>query len=312
MLKIKSIKKLTVTISAIILLTACGSNADPAQVSVVSASEDTSFQKQVLKAINDTSKNPVYIEAENDFDRDGKTEAFVVTVSADDSGENDEFCSGSLYYVSSDLAVTRLEGNMPVVYDKSGHDTPYYHILKYSDQDLFVFDECGGSDINSLIYAVSGNKAVSATDKDLYIALQNADDEHEIQATVTDFDASTDEDGNEAGGRTEKTYWFYYSAGKIFEYAGREMSLSDLEKADGADAIISNSCKGGWEITNALYRENGIININYRHLNEDGSCDNKYDTLRATYDAQHHIASVKIDSSEDPTDNSGIYRERSY
>ena len=293
-----------------VLLTACGSDTKIKTSSAAAPAASTaasSFREKISKVMADTTKDPVYIESADDYDRNGQPEAFIVTVSAQDAKCDGGFCTGSLYFAASDLTVTRLEKDIPIEYDKSGPDPSYYQILRYSDRDLFVFNECGGTDIRSVIYSVSGNKAFSALDKNMYIGLQKTDNEHEILASVTDFDASVDEDGISSG-RTEKTYWFYYKNGKIYEYNGNEISVPDLKKIDGAAAIIDDSCKNGWKIQNVLYRQNGIININYRHTYRSGAYDNKYDTLRVAFDAQHHISGVKTDSSEDKTDNSGEYK----
>ena len=306
---IKNITVISLTLS--VLLTACGQDTEIKDSSAAVSTASTtaaSFQEKISKIMADTTKDPVYIESTDDYDRNGQPEAFVVTVLAQDAKGDGGFCTGNLYFVASDLTVTRLENNVPVEYDKAGPDPSYYQILRYSDRDLFVFNECGGTDIRSMVYSVSGNKAVSALDKNMCIELQKTDNEHEILANVTDFDANVDEDGI-GSGRTEKTYWFYYKNGKIYEYNGKEISVSDLKKIGGAAAIIDGSCKNGWKIQNVLYRPNGIININYRHTCKSGAYDNKYDTLRATFDAQHHISGVKTDSSEDQTDNSGEYKE---
>ena len=95
--------------------------------------------------------------------------------------------------------------------------------------------------------------------------------------------------------------------GKILEYKGRELSITDLDKTNGASEIIASSCKDGWKVQNIIYRENGIININYRLTYSNGAYDCKYDTLRVTYNTQHKINRVSMDHSEDPADNSGEY-----
>ena len=326
-------KLITLFLTTILFLSACGSagasavhnspagtTADSSlaaatscqpqsEASSAAASTNDAFTQRVQAAMSTVTKDPVYITCTNDYDRNGQPEAFVVTVAAQDAQteEDTDFCTGNLYFVAADLTVMNLEKDIPIEYDKSSPDPAYYHILHYSDQDLFAFDEYAGTDIRSVIYSVSGNKAVSAIDKNLYIGLQSADNEKEILASVTDFDSSVDEDGLGTG-RTEKTYWFYYKAGKIQEYKGSKMSLADLKKISGASEIIDSSCKDGWKVQNILYRENGIININYRHTYSSGAYDCMYDTLRVIRNAQQQITGVKKDETEGADDHSGEYK----
>jgi hypothetical protein len=66
-----------------------------------------------------------------------------------------------------------------------------------------------------------------------------------------------------------KDYWFFVSNGEIFEYGGIDYPTEEFKKLSGGERIISEIEKDGGVITNILYRENNIININYDKIYDD-------------------------------------------
>jgi hypothetical protein len=66
-----------------------------------------------------------------------------------------------------------------------------------------------------------------------------------------------------------KNYWFFVSNGKIYEYGGIEFPIDEFKKLSSGKKIISEIEKDGGIITNILYRENNIINVNYDKVFDD-------------------------------------------
>lgn len=95
-----------------------------------------------------------------------------------------------------------------------------------------------------------------------------------------------------------KPYWFYLPEGsdRLWEYSGREITLEELSEYEGSQRVLDLiSLEYGSEITNILYRDNGIININYKA----DALGSQFKTLRVLEDG----------SVEDitPYDNKGWY-----
>jgi hypothetical protein len=72
------------------------------------------------------------------------------------------------------------------------------------------------------------------------------------------------EETNHFHNLSTKTYWFYYDGLEFYEYGGIDMPLDYFMKLKGSDKVIEEIAVQGGEITNILYRDNGIINVNYR------------------------------------------------
>lgn len=68
-----------------------------------------------------------------------------------------------------------------------------------------------------------------------------------------------------SGGRTLKKYYFFWDEEKekIFEYGGKEIDISDLERFDYIDSILNFIDESGGVIDNVYYRGCDVININY-------------------------------------------------
>ena len=78
----------------------------------------------------------------------------------------------------------------------------------------------------------------------------------------------------DGAGHTYKQYYFRWDekSKSFMEYGAIEISQEEFLKCDGAKELLNEIKNKGYEISNILYRSNGIININYV-INET-ECDN--------------------------------------
>ncbi|MDY5948053.1 MAG: hypothetical protein SPJ42_02275, partial [Oscillospiraceae bacterium] len=100
-------------------------------------------------------------------------------------------------------------------------------------------------------------------------------------ADASDYDGTVNSISETTGfGHTFKPYFFYETPDGIAEYGGKELPLSELEKAEGYDKVKSIIDEEGYSINNIYFRENGIININ---LYKKESSDAEYTEYSCSY-----------------------------
>lgn len=73
---------------------------------------------------------------------------------------------------------------------------------------------------------------------------------------------------------TWKPYWLYFEDGEFKEYVGERITKADFMKYTGGKAALDGIEADG-AVTDILYRENGIVNINYT-MTKDGAAFNKF------------------------------------
>lgn len=74
---------------------------------------------------------------------------------------------------------------------------------------------------------------------------------------------------NENRDHTWKPYWLYFEDGDFKEYVGEKISKADFMKYTGGKAALDKIENDGGTVTDILYRENGIVNINYTVTKND-------------------------------------------
>ena len=80
---------------------------------------------------------------------------------------------------------------------------------------------------------------------------------------------------NESRENTWKPYWLYFEDGEFKEYVGEKITKADFMKYTGGKAALDKIEADGGTVTDILYRENGIVNVNYT-VTEDGTEYNKF------------------------------------
>ncbi len=130
-----------------------------------------------------------------------------------------------------------------------------------------------------------------------------------IDFAVTDscYDTVFDSEFYMMSGHSWKPYYFYYNkpTDQIYEYGGAYVAIDDIDALSATD-LTAQIKDEGHEITYALYRENGILTVNYRDMDEKGDVtfgNINYDCFAGDYINAWSTGSGDIYSS----DYNGIY-----
>lgn len=138
------------------------------------------------------------------------------------------------------------------------------------------------------------------------MALEQIDDTLNLLICDSAYDYTAD-----GSGHTWKKYYLYWDDG-FKEYGAIYISEEDLEKCEGAKDILSQIASKGGIVTNIMYRENGIININIEMI-DDTYLVNENVTLKLNGNS---VSLVTVnDYGEDEVQKSsygGIYLEARY
>lgn len=179
-----------------------------------------------------------------DFDADKSFEAFAIVGTK--AEQLKDTYHGNLWFVS-DHTATQI-----------GEASSYSYIERISIGEQYFMsvdkNHTGGS--LSYVYGVKeGQACEDAVSGRLTGLKQEADGS--FTAIQDAYDACVDETGH-----TWKPYWFYWDNG-FHEYGGKELTEEALKQYSGSEKALEqiNAEKG--QISSILYRENGIININY-------------------------------------------------
>ena len=123
--------------------------------------------------------------------------------------------------------------------------------------------------------------------------------ENDFSGYITAADALSD--GSE---ETSKEYWFYYRGGAFNEYGAKEITETELAEYKGARAFLDEISSMGGDVTKIIFRENGIININYdAHLQE--TTQHYYLTLRL--DDKDRAEDITPRNEDGTLNNKGYY-----
>jgi hypothetical protein len=191
----------------------------------------------------------------------------------------------SVEYYAQGIDVVIIEDLTLVVTDESGLRARYF-ITQYADKKLVE---------SPISYMVLGDMIIT---------------DNEITLTVMDNDEYTYGEWliSKLPFGSFKDYWFFVSGEKIYEYGAIDYPIEDFKKIDGGEKIIAEIEKDGGKITNILYRENNIININYDKVYDDEP-DYIYHFNR-TYSLNSYYSDneLRFRLEEIDTDEKGIYR----
>lgn len=195
-----------------------------------------------------------------DYDRNGRSEAFVLTGPKKKKNEQAEYETKLTlwfaYIEDGNVVAKKLRED---VLGESG-------FLKLESVTLFrALTYCTTSRPEAL-YEVLGNDVKVIFHGDMTKSL-SGDSFTSVHST---YDSSYE---NELGfyiGHTWKPYYFYYKDGKVYEYKGKKISLSRFKKYKNADKMLKQYKKFG-KIRSIIYRSNDLVHINYRSVYDDGS-----------------------------------------
>ncbi|MEI6578136.1 MAG: hypothetical protein WCN92_01580, partial [Eubacteriales bacterium] len=196
--------------------------------------------------------------AYDDYDKDGTKEAFAFTGIYN---QRKNTYRGELWYVNANGAQKLMETD------------EYWEVCKKLDfekRNYCVMEKYFTTGSTSYVWGVINGEAIKDPISGKVNGLNITDGE--LLGTQSTYDMTYDKSSKISTGHTWKSYYFYEDNG-IKEYGGNVITVDEFLKFDGASEILDDIKRLGCEVTNILYRENGIINLNY-HIETDSYIDN--------------------------------------
>ena len=289
-----------------LLMTACGvlpaegaENTNNASKSVakVSIPEEISQEEQeelIRTAVENTlsEKETIRKFCFEDYDRNGRPEAFVLTgkeleeaKGLEEAWDEEEELSEEEYDIVDkqrdyDTQLTLWFAYVQdgeVVSEKIREDgiDRRSDILPLKSATLFqctVSDATGWADL----YQVEENQCKvifwgGTMDIHTNVKEENSTGESDdFQAAADTYDVMYDCDLKIMGGHTWKPYYFHYENGIVTEYKGQKISLSEFrQEYSNAEQMLQKYQKKQ-EFSSAIKRENSIVHINFVKREKDG------------------------------------------
>lgn len=205
----------------------------------VAAASQTLPGQFLQKLVSATDEKIISVQCD-DFDDDGKREAFVLT------GKGNLNEGGNLWFISED-GVIKLN-NMYL------YSLP--EMIQIGEQKFIKYEEEYATGRSLFLLDVENGKAKSVISGNAQDFTQMPDGTFTVQQNTLDMLC----DGT---GRTLKPYWLYYD--NVFhEYGAIEITQAQLLEFAGANNILKQIEAEGGTVKSILYRNNHIININYQ------------------------------------------------
>ena len=201
----------------------------------------------------------------DDFDNDGRKEAFAFVGHLTDEGSNSTW-DGIPYFISNNI-IQKLSSDTRYGYNV---DKDYYikncREIEMGKNKAVVFTLYYTSNSVDEIYGVKNGTLIQYEIPDTKGGLRVT--ENFITLSVSSFDALWEEISDNKSGHTWKNYYFFWNDGinNFSEYGGTEISLEQLSRLKDVSNLIKEYVDNGYSIYNILYRANGIININFEKI----------------------------------------------
>ena len=198
----------------------------------------------------------------DDFDKDGKKEAFVVLSwdSAKTIKENGNSAQADIWFVNKNGVQILNTGNDYYINGRRLHA---------NCKNFFAIDRYYTTSAMSYMWYVEGGRAHEMPESGQIDSLQES----------KYFDCLT---GNESAydalpggiGHTWKAYYFKFTGNALIQYGGNYITEDDLKKVKGGKEIVKKIKKQGY-ISSIYSRGNGIIHINYEKKDSYGDYSNE-------------------------------------
>ncbi|MBR6159422.1 MAG: hypothetical protein IKQ40_03890 [Lachnospiraceae bacterium] len=214
--------------------------------------------KEKLKEVSKVNDEEIRFFHQDDFDSDGKEEAFAITgtVTDYDSGiDSQEIIEGVIWFVSDDTCIKLKESE---AWGFIGSD----RVMKLGSRNFIMFDDVATTAYVTYVWTVSEGKAVESEISRKGEVIQEQDNDS-FSIMDSSYDALLDVDGNILG-HTWKKYYFYYdeATDKIQEYGG---TLIDTETADSlyGKPFANELLLPGDKEKEILYYGNDLVVLNF-------------------------------------------------
>lgn len=197
----------------------------------------------------------------DDYDRDGNYEGFFFVGSKMEYEEQICEYEGRMWYTDGKQCVQLEESQSGSWWRVDGYISCEGRSYAYATE----YYTTGG---RSRVWSVYNQQPdVSELDclGDLSV-LENG----EVSILNSTYDTTMDEYGMLIG-HSWKPYYFHYDKAldRMCEYGGAILNKNQIDEFCGFNLVGQLEAKG-FEITNAYYRENGLLNVNYREVFERG------------------------------------------
>ena len=220
------------------------------------SAEQLALEEKILEAAG-LDAELIYPSFIGDFDGDGSDELFAVCRTDDTFGD----IFGSLWYASSDKAM-----QIYPAYEEWGG----FRTADVGGDTLILVERRFATDSVTYCYRIENGSPVGLDTFNVGSLTQT--DGADLIGLKHTYDFCTDGTGS-----TLKPYWFYYRDGGFHEYSARSIAYENF--IDGFNGNFAQfaylqpyfdeiKAESG-VITNIIVRDNGIININYKIV-EDG------------------------------------------
>lgn len=231
---------------------------------------------------------------EFDLDGDGRDEAFALVGEIADGVAGEILVEGKLWFVS--------EASCEMLHENLGMgivNEPHYMTL--GDVEYICFEDVFMSESYTYAYYVEDSEVQEFMLSGLGSIWGDEREPDRFSITDSTYDARYDAEMGFMIGHTWKKYYFFYDSedGQIYEYGGTGIDAATVEFWTGRD-LVSELVPDGDTIDSVFMRGNGILVINYEHMDEDGSINYYhyiYDTLRSAF-----INDLGMESDEAPLD----------
>lgn len=209
-----------------------------------------------------------------DFDRDGRPEAFILTGKAIETEqaqgeESDRMTEQEDYNAQLTLHFAYVQDGEVVSEKIRENVTGESDVLPLKSVSLFQCTFYCATGFPTDLYRVEGNqcKVIFHGDTmDIHTNVREANatgESDDFQSVASTYDAYYDSELEMGTGHTWKPYYFHYADGIVTEYKGQEISLSKLQKEYSNAGQMLKKYQKKKEFLSAIQRENGIVHVNF-------------------------------------------------
>lgn len=224
-------------------------------------SESSVSVDRLLNAVKSESGGKVVYHLCADFDGDGTQEMFAL-VQKDSSDtvwdEESDVMGGRLWYA-----------NTKGTYEIMSQPRPYYkdpQILTFDGKSVLPLNQAFATGTRTYLWGVLGGYPYELNASGRINGL-SVNEYEEIEGIGEAYNGNWSKESNVLTGHTWNTYYFYYDHGNIREYGGLDITWEDFCRIPGieeARKLIEDRKLGqGEEIESILYRNNGIVVVNF-------------------------------------------------
>lgn len=231
---------------------------------------------QYFMESNQTAPESILMVNADDFDRNGTYEAFLFA-GEEIEEEYEHSYTGSMWYTDGNMIEKVGDSVTDAWWSVDGY-------INCENRSYAFANEYFATGALSLVWSVYDGKPKTCEISDLGDVA--VDDDGAITIVHSTYDATYDMEMGTLLGHSWKPYYYYYDAAAdcIKEYGGAYLNKDKINEYCGFD-LVSEIETEEREIINALYRENGLLHVNYitRGEYEIGFGNATYDCLKKEY-----------------------------